>query len=113
MVKLGEIVHVVGKVYHMPSVSICQHPPGQPLTTMIDDHHVIAAVKQIVRHFRVLDIAFDAPGADHYHPLVQRGSKAYKADGYAPDAGELPFLTSPPKIQQWPGREGRELLFTV
>ncbi len=79
---------------------------------MIDDHHVVTAVEQIVGHLGVFHVAFDAAGADHHHPLMSRGAKTHKADRHAVHAAELALFPQPPKIQQRPGGEGSELRFT-
>ena len=68
---------------------------------MIDDHHVVTAVEQIVGHLGVFHVAFDATGADHHHPLMSRGRKR-KADRHAVHAAELALFPQPPKSSSGP-----------
>jgi hypothetical protein len=112
LIKLGEIVDVIGKVYHMTTVRISQQTTGTALPAVIQDHHVIAAMEQIVGNLRIFNVTFDTTGAYHHHSPMAGRTEAHETDGHAAHAIELALLTQPPKIQQRSRGESSKLLFT-
>ena len=46
--KRSQIVNIVAKAHNMTAVGIRQQPTGAPLTAVIDNHYVKAAVEEIV-----------------------------------------------------------------
>lgn len=108
----GEIADVIVELQYVIAVGICQQSAEKPLSTVIDNHHIIAALKQIIGHFRVFDIAFNAAGANDHHLIMAGGAKAHKANRQRLGAGEFTLFTSAPKIQLLAGGERGELPFT-
>lgn len=82
------------------------------MSAVIDNHHIIAALEQIIGHFGICDMAFDAAGADDYHFIMAGAEKAYKANQQRLRAGKFAFFPLAPKIQQLAVRERGELPFT-
>lgn len=110
--KAGEIADIIGELQYVTAVGVCQQSAGKPLSTVIDNHHIIAALEQIIGHFRIFDIAFNAASADDHHFIMAGGAKAYKANLQRLRAGKFAFFPPAPKIQQLAVREHGELPFT-
>ncbi|SAF15283.1 Uncharacterised protein [Enterobacter cloacae] len=69
-------------------------------------------MEQVIRQLGIFDIAFDAPGADHNHPVIFFITETNEAYRDFPDAHKLIFLTLAPEIGQRPHGESSKCVFS-
>lgn len=103
-----EIIDIIAEIHHVPAVGIFQQPPGTPLPAVVDNQHIKPAVEQIVCQFRILNVGFDAAGADDNNAIVVFRTKTHKAHRNIIHAQKLIFFALLPEICQRTHGERRE-----
>ena len=108
----SQVINIIAEVHHVPAVSIREQTTRATLTAMVNDHHVKAAVKEIVGHFSILHVAFNAPRANQHQSIVILRAKANKAYRYIIDAFKFSLFALSPEIRQRPHAKGRKRVFS-
>ena len=107
-----QVIDIVAEVNDVSAVGIREQAARASLAAMIDDHHVKAAVKEIVGDFGILHVAFNAPGANQHQTIVILRAEANKAYRYIIDAFKFSLFALSPEIRQRPHTKGRKRVFS-